>query len=219
MDKLLEMFSDKLGDPSITEGNGVIFSKKLKERYLQTAFANLVSLIDRISPMDRPLFTELDAIYQLEKINFPPKNNIELPNAIKIKEIYAVINGKGYSVRKTDLNEWLSIMFENNSYHKYTTENPIYYLEGNIISILPEINKTYDTIIITYKRKTALKDDNVNAIELISDDYIDLMLALACVEAFTDNQDFNKVQAYQNYINWKLQTLGQYSAKQERKEK
>lgn len=211
--------SIKLGDPVTENGDGSIFTKINRVKYIERAYARLKRILPKLMLKETPLFAKIPIYEKLTFNNDENKKGQEIitnRKTITIQELYAIIGGESFSASYINPNNYISVKNGKNSEYAPSIETKeIYYTTiNNSIYLLPQDEKNrYEGIEIVYiPDSESISYSDLEKVELnIPLDYIDLLITMAATEGMQDIARQDKVQLYNSDVVGQLNILTQYS--------
>ena len=213
----------KLQDPvSAGTGNGVRLSAAERLRYIIRSYRRLLRMVGVLYPnLTQKIFQD----FYKELSGTSDSGGIISP-AINWSEAYeAFVREPGDEdyVRANFISpeDYLKVKHEENPFYAGNLNTDLYYLtrRSDDIYLLPTVSLEYQ---LTYRPDTAQDIEDAGqggAVDLdIATEYLDLLLSLACAEAYIDIGQGDVAGAYKQDVNEQLQLLAGLSNKMEQKD-
>lgn len=221
----------KLGDPRDDTGDGQIFSRQDRLKYLSRAYGRLLRNLEKLSREYQPQFSKqiepFDIILKTPEEKMGAKIGPLNESIRKIIEMYvyisdaeAFVDGKDtpFPVTFIEDDKYLSVKNGKNTLYlpDYKKRKFYYTLMGGAIFLLPLEGNGYTTI--TTVAQLDVPQLNITSVINMSNDYRDILIVMAANEGMQDLARADKVQLYTRDIQNELQILGINTQKQEKDE-
>jgi len=210
----------KLQDPvSAGTGNGVRLSAAERLRYIIRSYRRLLRMVAVLYPnlsqkIFQDFFQELSGTSTGGGVVSPAINWSE------IHEAFVREPGDEDYVRANFISpeDYLKVKHEENPFYAGNLNTDMFYWtrRSNDIYFLPAVTLQYELTYRSDKAQDIEDGGQGGAVDLdISTEYLDLLLSLACVEAYIDIGQGDVAGAYKQDVNEQLQLLAGFSNKME----
>lgn len=211
----------KLGDPRDDLGDGKIFTRQDRLKYLTRAYGRLHRILEKATREYQPLFVRMRKHTVIELVDDQKRGwRIEFKDTVrKIDELYVeCTNNKIYQCAYVDEQNYITATLGLNElyYPNYDKGKIFYSYFRNAVQLIPQKDNGYSKLHIVYQ--IDIPELNIDSTIEISNDYRDLLIVMAAKEGMEDIARSDKVQLYRADINEQLQLLGLAASLEERNE-
>jgi len=223
LDRVSQDLAYKLQDPvSSGSGNGVRLSAAERFRYIIRAYRRLLRMVMVLYPnLTQKIFH--DFFTEATGTTSASGQITSLTNWSEVFEVFVKEPTDESYVRANFVSpeDYLKVKQEENAFYVPSLNNDLYYWtrRSNDIYILPTVTLSY---VMTYRPDTAkiIEDAGQSgASDLdIATEYQDLLLSLACAEAYLDTNQTDAVSAYKKDVAEQLALIVNMSRDKETKD-
>jgi len=229
LDRLSKDLSFKLFDP-VTDGNddGRVYSKELRLSYINRGYGKLVRTLEIIHPKIVKVFKDYYQIVEAGNLDTYSSGNpttegegnaYTLPHPYDVYDVYYEASGEaGGDMERADYldpDNFLPTKLGLNDLYKATSDNRKWSVIDNKVILLPEGSNNYYYNVKLFVRNYFphfRQDPDVG--ETLSDigipnDYQDILITMAAIEAMSDRGMSAKYQLYTSTLNTQLQLIAQ----------
>lgn len=233
LDKLSKDLSFKIFDPvSVGTYDGRVYSKELRLSYLNRAYGKLVRTLEVIHPKIVKVFKDYYKIVDLNEstvLSDSPGNTttagegntFELTFPFDVYDVYyyeSIEDQANKVMRRADYldpDNFLPTKLGLNDLYVATSDNRKWSLIDNKVILLPEgnNNKYYGVKLFCRNYFPEFNQDDASASDIsIPNDYKDILITMAAIEAMSDRGMTAKYQLYTATLNTQLQLIAQDKA-------
>jgi hypothetical protein len=226
LNKLSKDLSFKIFDP-VTDGkdDGRVYTKELRLSYINRAYGKLVRTLEVIHPKITKVFKDYYQVIQLGDLDLT-SDGLTVPagkgNAKillfpwEVFDVYYKPNNQdGTGLERADAldpDNFLPTKLGLNDLYVATLDNRKWSMIDNQIQLLPLEGgaEYYDVTIFVRNYFPEFNQDDTNSADLdIPNDYKDILITMAAIEAMSDRGLSGKYQLYTATLNSQLQLIAQ----------
>jgi len=229
-DKLSKDLSFKIFDPvSVGTYDGRVYTKELRASYLNRAYGKMIRTLEVIHPKITKVFKDYfqvfvagDLIYSDSeppiKGNAGDGNSYTLPEPYDIYDVYYKASKEAWQKLQRadylDPDNFLPTKLGLNDLYVATEDNRKWSLINNKVVLLPEGSSTkyFEVTLFCRNYFPEFNQDSTdpnNKDISIPNDYYDILITMAAIEAMSDKGQQAKYQLYTATLNGQLQLIAQ----------
>jgi len=226
LEKLSKDLSFKIFDP-VSFGNydGRIYTKELRLSYINRAYGKLVRTLEIIHPNITKVFKNYYTIVNAGNLNKFSSgitttegkgNTYELTNPYDVYDVYYYPTSSKTTMERADYidpDNFLPTKLGLNDLYKATDDNRKWSMIDNKVILLPEGGTSEYYSVTLFCRNYFPEfdqNDSESSVDIsIPNDYKDILITMAAIEAMSDKGQQNKYQLYTQTLNTQLQLIAQ----------
>ena len=220
--------SIKLGDPRQDNGDGTLFWRNDRLRYIERGYGKLLRTLSMAMRKYKPNFVlplvpiEWSRTLEVQKNPYVftvPIINLEEVIVYRTEEPGGEV-GQTLMASKLDSSRFNQVKFDLDETNKASASNIFYTMIDNQLYLLPDDGKYQRINAMGIKDLTTLtyEVENIETTIPIDKVYSDLLITLAAIEAMNDLPNPQKVQLYRGELIDHISVLANYTNLMERRE-